>query len=285
MCILFGQRIVAVLGIIIAHAALAADAPVAVPQVIRSYPHDTSAFTQGLVWNGGLLYESTGNFGHSVLMVRELETGRVLHRHALPPEMFGEGIALVDGEIIQLTWKNHWAFVYDKTDLRLKRTLPYAWEGWGLTYDGQHLIASDGSARLRFLDPASLQEIRSIEVHDGDQPIDRLNALEYVRGEILANVFETDRIVRIAPATGQVIAWLDLSGLFPAPQRTDREDVLNGIAYDPVRHILLVTGKKWPKLFAIPAPHRDAHAVDAFPFSSAKYRRSQSRKKGISSYR
>jgi len=275
MFALFGRRIAAVLGIVIAYTALAADAPVAVPQVIRDYPHDTSAFTQGLVWNGGLLYESTGNFGHSALIVRELETGHVLHRHTLPPEMFGEGIALVGGEIIQLTWKNHLAFVYDKTDLRLKRTLPYAWEGWGLTYDGQYLIASDGTARLRFLDLASLREIRSIEVHDGDQPIDRLNALEYVRGEILANVFETDRIVRIAPATGQVIAWLDLSGLFPAPQRPEA-DVLNGIAYDPVRHILLVTGKKWPQLFALPAPDRDAHAVDALPFSLAKYRRSQS---------
>lgn len=274
--VLFGRRIAAVLGIVIASAALAADAPVAVPQVIRSYPHDTTAFTQGLVWSGGLLYESTGNFGHSALMVRELETGRVLHRHALPPEMFGEGIALVGGEIIQLTWKNHLAFVYDKTDLRLKRTLPYAWEGWGLTYDGRYLIASDGTARLRFLDPASLKEIRSIEVYDDDQAIERLNALEYVQGEILANVFETDRIVRIAPATGQVIAWLDLSGLFPASQRTDMEDVLNGIAYDPVRHIIFVTGKKWPKLFALPAPERGAHAGDALPFSLAKCRRSQS---------
>ena len=263
----FGWRIATVFGIGIAYAALAADAvPVSVPQVIRSYPHDTAAFTQGLVWNGGLLYESTGNFGQSALMVRELETGRVLHRRMLPPEMFGEGIALVGGEIIQLTWKNHRAFVYDKTDLRLKRVLPYAWEGWGLTYDGRHLIASDGSARLRFLDPATLKEIRSIEVHEDNLSIDRLNALEYVQGEILANVFETDRIVRIAPATGQVIAWLDLSGLFPAPQRTETADVLNGIAYDPVQHILLVTGKKWPKLFAIPAPDRDGHAVDALPF-------------------
>ena len=254
MFIFFGQRIATVLGIGIAYATLAADAPVSVPQAIRSYLHDTTAFTQGLVWSGGLLYESTGNFGQSALMVRELGTGRVLHRRMLPPEMFGEGIALVGSEIIQLTWKNHQAFVYDKISLRLKRTLPYAWEGWGLTYDGLHLIASDGSAQLRFLDPATLKEIRSIEVHDGDRPIDQLNELEYVRGEILANVFETDRIARISPATGQIIGWLDLSGLLADSQRLSANAVLNGIAYDPLQNVLIVTGKNWPKLFVIRAP-------------------------------
>ena len=247
--------IVALLASFATYAALAdSGAPIAIPQVSRSYPHDIAAFTEGLLWDGGVLYESTGTLGLSALTVRELGTGRVLHRHLLPPEMFGEGIALVDSEIIQLTWKNHQAFVYDKTSLRLKRTLPYAWEGWGLTYDGRHLIASDGSATLRFLNPATLKEIHSIEVHDGDRSIDQLNELEYVHGEILANVFETDRIARISPATGQVIGWLDLSNLLPDARRPGADAVLNGIAYDPMHNVLIVTGKNWPKLFVIPAP-------------------------------
>ena len=255
MLALFDRCIATVLGIGVTYAALAANVTsVSVPQLIHSYPHDTAAFTEGLLWDGRVLYESTGTVGLSELTVRELETGRVLHRHMLPPQMFGEGIALVGSEIIQLTWKNHQAFVYDKTSLRLKRTLPYAWEGWGLTYDGLHLIASDGSAQLRFLDPATLKEIRSIEVHDGDRPIDQLNELEYVRGEILANVFETDRIARISPATGQIIGWLDLSGLLADSQRLSANAVLNGIAYDPLQNVLIVTGKNWPKLFVIRAP-------------------------------
>ena len=255
MSVPFIRFIVVLLALFAADAALAdSSAPIAIPRVSHSYPHDTAAFTEGLLWDGGVLYESTGTVGLSALTVRELGTGYVLHRHMLPPEMFGEGIALVGSEIIQLTWKNHQAFVYDKTSLRLKRTLPYAWEGWGLTYDGRHLIASDGSAALRFLDPATLKEIRSIEVHDGDHPIDQLNELEYVRGEILANVFETDRIARISPATGQVIGWLDLSGLLADSQRLSANAVLNGIAYDPLQNVLIVTGKNWPKLFVIRAP-------------------------------
>lgn len=232
-------------------AVLAADSA---PPVIRSYAHDPTAFTQGLAWDRGLLYESTGRYGHSTLSVRELKTGRVLRRHDLPKTMFGEGIALVGDEIIQLTWQEHQAFVYDKATLRLKRTLPYTWEGWGLTYDGRHLIASDGSAQLRFLDPATLQEIRRLDVADGEQPIDQLNELEYVKGEILANRYGADRIARISPQTGQVIAWIELSHLFPQPQRPSSEAILNGIAYDATRDVLIVTGKHWPKLFVLPAP-------------------------------
>ena len=230
------------------------SAPVTIPQLVRSYPHDVAAFTEGLVWDGAVLYESTGTFGGSTLTVRELGSGRVLRRHRLAPEMFGEGIAVVASEIIQLTWKNHQAFVYDKSSLRLKRVLPYPWEGWGITYDGQHLIASDGSAQLRFLDPLTLQEIRSIEVRDDARLIDQLNELEYIHGEIFANVFETDRIARISPTTGHVIGWLDLSGLFPNAERPSASAVLNGIAYDPLQNVLLVTGKNWPKLFAIRVP-------------------------------
>ena len=225
-----------------------------VPQVIQRYPHDPSAFTQGLVFDRGLLYESTGRYGHSTLSVRELKTGRLLHHHRLPKSIFGEGIALVGDEIFQLTWKEHQVFVYDKASLRLKRKFPYAGEGWGLTYDGYHLIASDGSAQLRFLEPATLKEVRRIEVTEGDQLIDQLNELEYVKGEILANRYGSDRIARISPQTGRVIAWIELSHLFPQHLRSSSEAVLNGIAYDAARGELIVTGKYWPKLYVIPAP-------------------------------
>lgn len=230
--------------------ACAADTPPAT----RSYPHDPNAFTQGLVWDRGLIYESTGRYGHSTLNVRELKTGRLLRRHELPETMFGEGIALVGDEIIQLTWKEHQALIYDKASLRLKRTLPYAWEGWGLTHDGRHLIVSDGSAQLRFLDPATLHEVRRLKVTIGGQPIDQLNELEFVKGEILANVYGLDRIARISPQTGHVIAWIEFAHLFPQQQRPSSDAVLNGIAYDASRDELIVTGKYWPKLFVIPAP-------------------------------
>ena len=224
-----------------------------VPVVIRSYPHDATAFTQGFAFERGLLYESTGRYGHSILTVRELKTGRVLRQHNLSKTKFGEGIALVGDEIFQLTWREHQVFVYDKASLRLKRTLPYAWEGWGLTYDGRHLIASDGSARLRFLDPGTLKEVRHIEVSEGENVVDHLNELEYVKGEVLANRYGSDRIARISPQTGQVIAWIELSHLFPQP-RVSSEAVLNGIAYDAGRDRLIVTGKLWPKLFELNAP-------------------------------
>lgn len=200
------------------------------------------------------MYESSGLYGRSTLSVRELKSGRLLRRIDLPQTAFGEGIALVGDEIIQITWKEHLAFVYDKTTLRLKRTLPYAWEGWGLTYDGRHLIASDGSAQLRFLNPTSLQEIRRIEVTENGVLVDQLNELEYVKGEILANRYGEDRIARISPQTGRVIAWIELGHLYPAPQRSRQDAVLNGIAYDATCDVLIVTGKRWPKLFLLPAP-------------------------------
>ena len=234
--------------------AWAEGAPVVVPPISASYPHDPSAYTQGLLWHDGKLYESTGRYGHSTLSVHELKTGRVLHSQSLAPDLFGEGLVLVGEELLQLTWKEHRMLVYDKATLRLKRVLPYAWEGWGLAFDGRNLIVSDGSALLRFLDPLSLQEVRRIEVHDGDQPIEQLNELEYVRGEILANVYGSDRIARILPSSGQVVGWLDLSHLYPGEQRDVRDEVLNGIAYDAERQMLMVTGKYWPKLFLIPAP-------------------------------
>ena len=231
-------------------------APVLAPPVSVSYAHDPNSYTQGLLWHGGQLYESTGRYGQSTLSIRDLKTGRVLRSQALEPDFFGEGLALIGEELLQLTWKEHRVFVYDKATLRLKRTLSYEWEGWGATTDGRHLIVSDGSALLRFLDPISLKEVRRITVHDGDQAIEQLNELEYVQGEILANVYGSDHIARILPGSGQVVGWLDLSHLYPSEQRPVFDAVLNGIAYDAERQMLMVTGKYWPKLFLIPAPKR-----------------------------
>lgn len=231
-------------------------APVLVPSASATYPHDASGYTQGLLWHDGLLYESTGRYGQSTLSVRELKTGRILRSRALEATYFGEGLALVGDELIQLTWKEHRVFIYDKTTLQLKRSLPYEWEGWGIAYDGRHFIVSDGSDLLRFLDPASFKEVRRIAVQDGAESIDQLNELEYVQGEILANVYGSDRIARISPVSGQVIGWLDLSHLYPKDQRPTSDAVMNGIAYDAERGVLMVTGKYWPKLFLIPAPKR-----------------------------
>lgn len=231
-------------------------APVLVPPVSASYPHDASGYTQGLLWHDGLIYESTGRYGYSAVSVRELETGRILRSHSLDADYFAEGLVLVGDELLQLTWKEHRVFIYDKTTLRLKRSLPYEWEGWGIAYDGRHLIVSDGSDLLRFLDPVSLKEVRRIAVQDGTDSVDQLNELEYMQGEILANVYGSDRIARISPASGQVIGWLDLSHLYPEEQRPVSDAILNGIAYDAERRVLMVTGKYWPKLFLIPAPKR-----------------------------
>jgi len=229
-------------------------APVLVPPISASYPHDADSYTQGLLWHDGLLYESAGRYGHSALSVRELKTGRILRSRALASEFFAEGLVLVGDELVQLTWKEHRVFVYDRDTLHLKRSLPYEWEGWGIAYDGRHLIVSDGSDLLRFLDPASFKEVRRIAVQDRAESVDALNELEYVQGEILANVYGSDRIARISPADGTVLGWLDLAHLYPEEQRPVSDAVLNGIAYDAERRVLMVTGKYWPKLFLIPAP-------------------------------
>ena len=229
-------------------------APIQVSPILASYPHDAGSYTQGLLWHEGLLYESIGRYGYSSLSVRDLKTGRILRSQKLAPELFGEGLVLVGEELVQLTWKEHRVLIYDKTTLRLKRSLPYPWDGWGIASDGRQLVVSDGSDLLRFLDPKSFKELRRIAVQDGDQPIGLLNELEYVNGEILANVYGDDRIARISPADGKVIGWMDLSHLYPPEQRPVRDAVLNGIAYDAQRQVLMVTGKYWPRLFLIPAP-------------------------------
>ncbi len=219
-------------------------------QIVHVYPHDPSAYTQGLVYIDGRLYESTGLNGSSSVRMVDLASGQVLQRYDLPTEYFGEGLTNWDGNLIQLTWTSGVGFVYDSFSFALRRTFHYKREGWGLTHDAKAVILSDGSAVLRFLDPLSFREVRRISVSDEKgQSVLNLNELEYVRGEIYANVWQTDRIVRISPRTGKVLGWIDLRGLMEKPAGPDA--VLNGIAYDAKGDRLFVTGKLWPKLFEV----------------------------------
>lgn len=229
----------------------ACSAPVESYRVVHTYPHDSGAFTQGLLYADGHLYESTGLEGQSTLRMVNLETGRAEQEVQVPSQYFAEGLTTWGSTLVQLTWTTHVAFVYDRFSFRQLRTMAYPWEGWGLTQDGTSLILSDGTATLRFLDPESMKERREIKVTDRGKPVDQLNELEYVKGEIFANVWHTDRIARISPKTGKVIAWIDLKGLLPAGERSTAEAVLNGIAYDAQHNRLFVTGKLWPKLFEI----------------------------------
>lgn len=227
-------------------------APVYSYRVVNTYPHDANAFTQGLIFaEDGFLYEGTGLYGQSSLRKVELETGDVLKLQPLQPEYFGEGITLWKDKLIQLTWQEHKGFVYDKESFKLLREFDYPTEGWGITHDGKRLIMSDGTAILHFLDPDTFQEIGQIEVKDQGIPVTKLNELEYIQGEIYANVWLTDRIAVISLETGQVLRWIDLTGLLSAEDRSLPVDVLNGIAYDAIGNRLFVTGKLWPKLFEI----------------------------------
>ncbi len=219
-------------------------------EVVRSFPHDRGAFTQGLVFHDGLLYQGTGLQGRSSIRRVRLETGEVLNRRGVAAQHFGEGIALANGEIFQLTWKSGVAFVYDLESFGMTRSFNYRGEGWGLTYDGTSLIMSDGTDQIRFLDPKTFSERRRIRVTAAGQPVHSLNELELIEGEIWANVWQTDQIARIDPATGHVTAWIDLSRLLTPTERANT-DVLNGIAYDDVTDRLFVTGKLWPKVFEI----------------------------------
>ncbi len=236
-------------------------------RIVHTYPHDARAFTQGLLFVDGHLYESTGLYGRSSLRMVDLETGRVLQSVAVPSQYFAEGLAAWGSTLIQLTWQAHVAFVYDRFSFRLLKTLHFDGEGWGLTQDGRHLILSDGSATLKFLDPATLRVVREIQVADNGAPVTQLNELEYVRGEIYANIWHSDRIARISPETGRVLGWIDLTGLLPAGSVTDPEAVLNGIAYDAAHDRLFVTGKLWPELFEIKVVPQKAKAV---PVAHAK---------------
>jgi glutamine cyclotransferase len=218
---------------------------------VQTFPHDPNAFTQGLAYDGGFLYEGTGLQGRSSLRKVHLEIGNVVKRIHLAPEFFGEGITLFKNEIVQLTWQSHVGFVYDVSDFHLLRRFSYLGEGWGLATNGREIFMSDGTSRIRVLDAGTLAEKRRFMVHDGDTPINQLNELEYVEGEIFANVWQTDRIARISPQTGKVVGWIDLAGLLSPIYRLEPGAVLNGIAYDASRKRLFVSGKLWPNIFEI----------------------------------
>ena len=220
-------------------------------RVVRSYPHDPDAFTQGLIWLDGRLYESTGLVGRSTIREVDLETGRVLRSAEIPAGLFGEGLVNWGDELLSITWQDGVGFRWDRRTFRRTGRWNYGHEGWGLTQDGRHIIMSDGSPTLRFLDPRTMQEVRRITVTSGGQPVARLNELEFVRGEILANVWTTTRIARIDPRTGRVTGWIELGPLVAESGAGNEDSVLNGIAYDAARDRLFVTGKLWPRLYEI----------------------------------
>ena len=220
-------------------------------RIVHSYPHDSSSFTQGLEYQDGLLYEGTGLKGQSKLRVEKLETGQVVRQVDVPAEYFGEGITVFGNRIFQLTWQTQVGFVYSRATFKALGRFHYAGEGWGLANDGKQIYMSDGTAQIRCLEPASLRELRRITVHDGSRAIAMLNELECVDGEIYANVWQTNRIVRFRPSDGAVTGWIDASGLLTADDQREPVDVLNGIAYDAAGKRLFVTGKLWPKLFEV----------------------------------
>ena len=220
-------------------------------QIVRSHPHDPAAFTQGLTIADGQLYEGTGLHGQSSLRRVDLSTGAALQQIALDGRYFGEGVAVVGDRIVQLTYQTGVGFVYDRKTFAKQKEFTYSGEGWGLTYDGQRLIMSDGSDTLRFWDPDTLAEVGRLRVRDGDRAIDRINEMEYVDGAIYANIWQEDRIARIDPKTGVVNAWIDMSNLLTATERSRGVDVLNGIAHDPKTGHFLITGKLWPWVFEV----------------------------------
>ena len=232
------------------HAQRRAPVPVSGYKVVNAYPHDPDAYTQGLIYRGGFLYESTGRNGRSTLRKVKLETGAVLQQRQVDSAHFAEGLAEWKGRLFQLTWQSNIAFVYDLATLAPVKTLRYPGEGWGLTAGTDGLILSDGTADLRVLDPDTFRELRRVTVKDAGVAIDQLNELEFVRGEVWANVWHENRVARIDPKTGRVTGWIDLSGLM-GMYRLEPEAVLNGIAYDAASGRLFVTGKLWPKLFEI----------------------------------
>jgi glutamine cyclotransferase len=248
-----GTVLILALGAILPCQAFAAGSPPRryTCRVVASHPHDPTAFTQGLDFDRGVFYEGTGLRGGSVLRRVDPETGRVLNENPLPARYFGEGVAVMGEKIFQLTWKSGVGLIYDRITMKKTGEFAYDTEGWGLTHDGRQLIMSDGTSVLRFLDPESLEEIGRVEVRDGSAAVSGLNELEFVRGEILANVWPTDRVAVISAGTGRVTGWIDLSGLMPSDELDDTRAVPNGIAYDPMGNRLWVTGKLWPRLFQV----------------------------------
>ena len=220
-------------------------------RVIKTYPHDRTAFTQGFEFRDSVFYEGTGLVGRSSLRKVNPDTGQVLERYDVPQPFFGEGITVLNGKIFELTWQTQTGFIYDKATFKVLASFNYPGEGWGLTNDGKQIYMSDGSSQIRIWDPATLKEVRRITVKDGARDITNLNELEFVKGEIYANVWQTDRIARISPADGKVLGWIDLSGILPKADHPEPDAVLNGIAYDAASDRLFITGKLWPKIFEI----------------------------------
>ena len=242
----------ATLSAILATGACRGAVPVYTYAIVHTYPHDVHAFTEGLLYHNGVLYESTGLERQSTIRKVRLETGEVLQKIAIPPQYFGEGLVIWNRQLISLTWKSHVGFVFDLATLKLQRKFHYEGEGWALTHDDTQLIMSDGTADLRRLDPLTLRETGRIHVTLDGQPISNVNELEWVKGEIYANVWQSNFLLRIDPATGHVLGVIDLTGLLADNYRVPGEtDVLNGIAYDAEHDRLFVTGKNWPKLFEI----------------------------------
>jgi glutaminyl-peptide cyclotransferase len=229
--------------------------PGAVPtygyEIVNTWPHDATAFTQGLVFRDDILYESTGLYGLSSLRIVDLTTGRIKKKVDLSTRFFGEGITVLNGKIFQLTWRNHKGLIYEQDSLKPLGEFSYKGEGWGLTDNGSFLIMSDGTNTLRFLNPESFQTHRTIKVYENGMPLTNLNELEYIHGEIYANILYSDRIVRIDPESGKILGWIDLAGLLPSKILQNKNAVLNGIAYDEARDRIFVTGKLWPELFEI----------------------------------
>jgi glutaminyl-peptide cyclotransferase len=232
----------------------AQPAPVSPCKVIAKLPHSTANYTEGFFYRDGYFYEGTGREGHSSVIVTEPSTGKILQQHDLPGQYFGEGIIDWRDNLLEWTWQTHTGFIYDRASLRIIGQFHYDGEGWGMARTATELITSDGSAILRFRNPETFDQTRQIVVRDDGAPVRDLNELEFINGEIYANVWHSDRIARISPQDGRVLGWLECSGLLPANQKVDGESVLNGIAYDEQHHKLFVTGKQWPNVFQIQLP-------------------------------
>lgn len=226
-------------------------APIFGYRIIQTFPHDPEAYTQGLVFHKEYLYEGTGLLGKSTVRKVALETGKTLKMVPLPDHFFGEGVTIWKDWLVQLTWQSGVGLVYDLETFRLLKKFSFSGEGWGLTNDGRNLIMSDGTDTLIFLDPVNYKEVRRLKVRDQDRPVGNLNELEYIKGEIWANVYKTDWVVRISPDSGRITGWIDFRGLLGREEMNSMVDVLNGIAYDAQKDRIFVTGKYWPKLFEI----------------------------------
>ncbi len=221
-------------------------------EVVKSYPHDPNAFTQGFEYHDGKFYEGTGLEGQSTVRIEDFATGKIIRKVDISKALFGEGITVIDGRVVEITWQSHIGFTYSKTDLKRIGEFHYHGEGWGLANDGHHVYFSDGTSEIRILNPATLKEIRRIKVHNGAKEVDMLNELECIRGELWANIWQTNLIARISPGNGTVLGWIDATGLLkPEDIANHPVDVLNGIAYDSVNNRIFLTGKLWPKVFEV----------------------------------